>query len=114
MLVDDTVTVLTYKSKTVLSVLTDIAGLLVIACLLTFLLHSFNECMFNRNFKRETNDEFREVFTYMNFKKAMVEIMEIRAENYRMKVQNIELRTEVEGLKQLQQRVAELEKFCGY
>ena len=81
MLVDDTVTVVTYNSKTVQSVLTEIAGLFVIAILFTFFLGLLNEWSFNRNFQRETNDEFKEVFTYMNFKKAMIEIQELRAEN---------------------------------
>lgn len=74
MQVDDTVTVVTYKSKTVQNVLTEIAGLLIISRILTIFLHSFNEYMFNRKIKKESNEEFREVFTYSNFKKTMVEI----------------------------------------
>jgi regulator of replication initiation timing len=62
--IDSTVNVVTYKSKTMQDVLTEIAGLLVLTSILTFFLASFNEWMFDRKIKRETNDEFREIFTY--------------------------------------------------
>jgi hypothetical protein len=78
---DKAVTVVTYKSKTVASVLSEIGGLLVLIRILTFLLRSFNEWRFNEKIKKETNEEFREIFTYSNFKKSMVEIKEIKAEN---------------------------------
>ncbi len=70
--VDDTVTVVTYQVKTVQNVLSEIAGLLIISRILTIFLHSFNEWMFNRKIKKENNEEFREVFTYSNFKKVIV------------------------------------------
>jgi len=41
--IDETLTVVTHKCKTVQNVLTEIAGLLVLARLLTFLLRAFNE-----------------------------------------------------------------------
>ena len=75
---DKAVTVVTYKSKTVASVLSEIGGLLVLIRILTFLLRSFNEWRFNEKIKKETNEEFREIFTYSNFKKSMVEIKELR------------------------------------
>ena len=75
--VDDVVTVVTYKSKTIQNVLTEIAGLLILSRILTLFLSSFNECMFNRKIKKDSNEEFRDVFTYSNFKKTMVEIQKI-------------------------------------
>jgi hypothetical protein len=75
---DKVVTVVTYKSKTVASVLSEIAGLLVLIRIFTFLLRSFNEWRFNEKIKKETNEEFREIFTYSNFKKSMVENKEMR------------------------------------
>ena len=62
--VDDTITVLTFKSKTLMNVLSDIAGLLIISRVLTLFLNSFNEWMFNRKIKMENNEEFRDIFTY--------------------------------------------------
>jgi hypothetical protein len=89
LLIDDkAVTVVTYKSKTVQSVLSEIGGLLVLIRILTFLLCSFNEWRYNEKIKKETNEEFREIFTYSNFKKSMVEIKEMKAENQEMKSQN--------------------------
>jgi hypothetical protein len=66
--------VVVYKCKTVQSVLTEIAGLLVLTRILTLFLRSFNEWQFNRKINRESGEEFRDVFTYSNFKKNMVEI----------------------------------------
>jgi hypothetical protein len=92
---EEAVTVVTYKCKTVQSVLSEIGGLLVLIRILTFLLRSFNEWRFNEKIKKETNEEFREIFTYSNFKRTIVEneetkakIQEIEAENQEMKVQN--------------------------
>jgi hypothetical protein len=67
------VTVVTYKSKTMLNVLTDIAGLLVLFRLATLVLGIFHEQRFISKMKKETKEEFREVFTYDNFKKLQVE-----------------------------------------
>ena len=78
----------TYTCKTVQSILTEIAGLLVLTRLLTIFLRIFNECMFNRKIKKETNEEFREIFTYSNFKKSMVEIKELKEKDQEMKAQN--------------------------
>jgi hypothetical protein len=75
------VTVVTYKCKTLQSVLTEIAGLLVLTRLLTMFLRAFNEWQFNKKIKRESKEEFRDVFTYANFKRNMVEIQEVRREN---------------------------------
>ena len=62
-------TVVTYKSKTILNVLTEIAGLLVLLRLVTFVLGIFHEQRFILKMKKETKEEFREVFTYDNFKR---------------------------------------------
>jgi hypothetical protein len=70
--VDDKLTVVTYKRKTVQSFLTEIAGLLVLSRFLQFFLLSFHEWRFNKKMKKEAGEEFREVFTYPNFKKTMV------------------------------------------
>jgi hypothetical protein len=92
---DKAVTQVTYKCKTVQSVLSEIGGLLVLIRILTFILRSFNEWRYNEKIKKETNEEFREIFTYSNFKRTIVEneetkakIQEIEAENQEMKVQN--------------------------
>ena len=37
----------------------------------------FNENRFNKKMKKETNEEFREVFTYSNFKKALLKIEDL-------------------------------------
>jgi len=70
------VTVVTYKTKTVQDVLTDIAGLLVLTRILSLLLSTFHEWRFNQKMKRETGEEFREIFTYSNFKRTMVQNLE--------------------------------------
>jgi len=72
------VTVVTYKSKTVQNFLTEIAGLLVLTRLLTFVLKNFNEWSFNRKMMKETNEDFRDIFTYTNFKRTMVENQEMK------------------------------------
>ena len=53
--------------------LTEIAGILVILKVLTLMLGVFNEWRFIRKIKKETGEEFREVFTYQNFKELMVD-----------------------------------------
>ena len=62
---------MTYKAKTIINFQTEIAGLLVLTRIFTFILRSFNEWKFNRKVKKETNEEFREVFTYNNFRKTL-------------------------------------------
>ena len=62
--VDNTVTVVNYKSKTVQNVLTEIAGLLIFSSILNFFLEYFNEWMFNKNINKKCNEDFRDVFTY--------------------------------------------------
>lgn len=57
-------TVVTYKAKTLLQTLSEIAGLFVLIKGLTFLLRKYNEWRFNREMAKETGEEFREVFTY--------------------------------------------------
>jgi hypothetical protein len=52
-------------------VLTEVAGLLVLTKILTFLLGKLNEWTFNRKIQKETNEEFREIFTYTNFKRTI-------------------------------------------
>jgi hypothetical protein len=71
--------VLILKSKTVQNVLTDIAGLLVLTRILHFLLVTYHEYRYNQKMKKETNEEFRDIFTYSNFKRAIVEIQETKA-----------------------------------
>ena len=41
--------------------------------------------------KKENNEDIREVFTYSNFKKAMVKIQEIEAENLEIKNKSQEI-----------------------
>jgi hypothetical protein len=48
-----------------------VAGLLVLTRLLNMILRSFNEWRFNRKIMKEANEDFREIFTYSNFKKSM-------------------------------------------
>jgi hypothetical protein len=83
--IDDIVTIVTFRSKTLLNVLTEIAGLLVIFRLATFIIGIFHEQRFISKMKKETKEEFREVFTYDNFK--------------RLQVENIEFKTEITDLK---------------
>jgi len=103
--IDSTVTVVTYKSKTVQSVLTEIAGLLVFTRILTFFLRLFNEWSFNRKIIKETNEDFREVFTYSNFKMSMkenqetkIKIQEIIQENQEIKEKNKEMNKKIDQL----------------
>ena len=78
-------TVVTYKSKTMLNVLTEIAGLLVLFRLGTLVLGIFHEQRFISKMKKETKEEFREVFTYDNFKRLQVENQESKTEIAQMK-----------------------------
>jgi hypothetical protein len=102
------VTVITYKSKTVQDVLTQIAGLLVLTKILTFLLGKFNEWSFDRKIKKETNEEFRDIFTYSNFKRTIVDNQEMKAKFHEMEAYNQEMKKKME---QLMQRVDDLERF---
>ena len=77
-MIDDTVTVVTYKSKTVLNLLSEIAGLLVLLRIFTFILGAFNEQRFIYKMKKENKEEFREVFTYENFKRLIDENLEMK------------------------------------
>jgi len=92
--IDPTVTVITYKVKTVQRVLSEIAGLLVLTRILTLVLRSFNEWSFNRKMTKENNEDIREVFTYSNFKKAVVKIQEIQTENEDIKLENRDIKAE--------------------
>jgi hypothetical protein len=67
--------------------------------------------MFNRKIKKETNEEFRDVFTYSNFKKTMAENQETKAKIIEIEALNIELKTKVNQLMQFMQRSEDLEKF---
>jgi hypothetical protein len=73
-------------------VLTEVAGLLVLTKILTFLLGKVNEWSFNRKIQKETNEEFRDIFTYTNFKKTIVE-------NQEMKIQIQEMKEEIQEMK---------------
>jgi hypothetical protein len=111
--IDEMVTVVTYKSKTVEKVLTEIAGLLVLGRVLTLFLRSFNEWKYNKKIMKENNEDFREVFTYANFKKTMKEYHEMREENREMNMRMIEMKTEIDQLKQSRQTEEESEKYTG-
>jgi hypothetical protein len=63
-----------------LNVLTEIAGLLVLLRLATLVLGIFHEQRFISKIKKETKEEFREVFTYDNFKRLQVENLEFKTE----------------------------------
>jgi hypothetical protein len=63
-----------------LNVLTEIAGLLVLFRLAAFLLSIFHEQSFISKMKKETKEEFREVFTYDNFKRLQLENKEFKSE----------------------------------
>ena len=65
-------TVITYKSKTILNILTEIAGLLVLFRIASLLLDVFHQKRFNIKMKKEKKEEFRELFTYDNFKNMHV------------------------------------------
>ena len=51
------------------NVLTEIAGLLVVMRVFTIILGVFHEKRFISKMQKETKEEFREVFTYENFKR---------------------------------------------
>jgi hypothetical protein len=78
--IDENINVVSYSRKTVQTVLTEIAGLLVLTRILQFFLVTFHEWRFNKKMIRETGEEFREVFTYPNFKRGRVENQEMREE----------------------------------
>ena len=67
--------------------------------------------MFNRKIKKETNEEFREIFTYSNFKRTMVENEETKAKIQEIEAENQEMKTKIG---QLLQRVEGLERFTGH
>lgn len=71
-MVDNELTVVKYKAKTLQQTFTEIAGLLVLIRVATVILGQFHEYRYNRKIKRETQEEFREVFTYENFKRQIV------------------------------------------
>ena len=64
---------------------------------------------------KETNEEFRDIFTYTNFKRTIVEnqemkeeIQEIRAEIQEVRAENQEMRTKVEQLMEFMHRAEDL------
>ena len=61
--------------------------------------------------KKETKEEFREIFTYANFKRAIVEIQEVKAKNEEMKEQIEEIK---EQNSQLIQRLENMERYIGF
>jgi hypothetical protein len=71
--IDDMVTVISYKKKTVQNFLTEIAGLLVFIRIFKFILSAFHESRFVSKMKKMTKEEFRQVFTYQTFKKLIIE-----------------------------------------
>ena len=74
---------------------------------------------------KENNEEFRDIFTYTNFKRTIVEnqemkeeiqqvraeIQEVRAENQEVRAKNQEMRTKVEQLMQFMHRAEDLSRF---
>jgi hypothetical protein len=58
--IDENINVVSYSRKTVQTVLTEIAGLLVLTRILQFFLVTFHEWRFNRKMIGETGEEFRE------------------------------------------------------
>ncbi len=97
--------VVTYKVKNVQRVLSEIAGLLVLTRILTLVLRSFNEWSFNRKMTKENNEDVREVFTYSNFKKAMTEIREIKAENLEIGKENLEIKAKNQEIESINQQI---------
>jgi hypothetical protein len=92
------VTVVTYKDKTVRAFLNEIAGLLVLTSILTFLLSMFNEWSFDRKIMKEANEDFREVFTYQNFKKTMVQNQESKAQIEKIEAENQEMKVQIQEM----------------
>ncbi len=41
---------------------------------------------------QETNEDVRDVFTYSNFKKAIAEIKEIKAQNQEIETENLDIK----------------------
>lgn len=76
--VDDMVTVVIYKSNTFNDFLRENSGLLLLTGVFTLILNQLNKWKFNKKMKKETNEEFREVFTYPNFKKILVENQQMK------------------------------------
>jgi hypothetical protein len=62
------------------NVLTEIAGLLVLVRVFTFILSVFHEKRFISKMTKQTKEEFREVFTYENIKRLIVENQEMKEE----------------------------------
>lgn len=48
--------------------------------------------MFNSKIKKEYNEEFRDIFTYSNFKKNIVENVEIKTQLEVIKAENKEIK----------------------
>jgi hypothetical protein len=96
--------VINFTSKTVQTVLTEIAGLLVLTRILQFILLSFHEWRFKSKMKEETGEDYREVFTYTNFKRNMVENQVIKEEMQEIRAEN----------NKLKQRLDDMERFIGF
>ena len=60
---------------------------------------------------KEVNEDFRDIFTYSNFRKTMVENQEMREENHEIKEQNMEMRREIGAVKKFMKRVEESERY---
>ena len=72
--------------------------------------------------KKENDEDIREIFTYSNFKKTMVEIKEIKEENQEIKSkchdienENIEIKIETEAMRvnnaEMQKKIDQLMDF---
>lgn len=90
------VTEVTYKSKTVQKVLTEIAGLLVLTTILKLLLGQLHEWSFNRKIMKETKIDFREIFSFSNFKNIMDENQEMKKQIQEMKTENQEIKSKMD------------------
>lgn len=73
---------------------------------------------------KENKEDIREIFTYSNFKKIMVEIQEIKAENKEIKSkyqeiesENIEIKKENEAMRvnnvEMQKKIDQLMQFMN-
>ena len=57
---------------------------------------------------KETNEEFRDIFTYTNFKRTIVENQEMKEEIQEIRAENQEMRTKVEQLMDFMHRAEDL------
>ncbi len=98
---------MTYKAKTLQQTFTEIAGLLVLMRVATLILGLYHEYRYNRKIKMETQEEFREVFTYENFKQHIVINDQQNEEIANMKEEIGNLKEEIQELKSIIQEIVQ-------